>query len=216
MLHYEDEALIDCAWLAAEKLDFKLLVMSSVLAMNNRAFLGSMEDITKYLGIANNRKNKANINRALAELTRQGFIVQFKDKQNIIIALSYDAKNNSKVVSIQKTWINIIRQYKPSKKDDSVAWETILRVFIYLLGNCGGGITTYKMIASDLQLHENTIRKAVNALCNIDFGNLIVEKEKIVSKTVRADKTYYRCLGTRFYIMINFDGIQLVERQLEE
>ena len=100
MIHYEDEALIDYAWLSVEKLGFKLLVMASVLAMNKRAFLGTMEDITAYLGIANNNKNKAKINKALTELTRQGFIIKVKDKRNIIIALSYDAKSNSKVIGI--------------------------------------------------------------------------------------------------------------------
>lgn len=110
--------------------------MASVLALNNLAFLGTMEDITKYLGLVNNSNNAANINKALNALEKDGYISLFKDKKNIIIALSYDAKRFNRVVVIQKAWIEIIRGYKPAKKD-SIAWETILRVFIFLLGNIG-------------------------------------------------------------------------------
>lgn len=216
MLRYEDEALIDYAWLTVEKLEFKILVMASVLAMNNRAFLGTIADITNYLGIANNRSNKSKINEALSKLTRQGFIVRVNDKENIIIALSYDAKNNSKVISIQRTWIDIIRQYNPSKKDDRVAWETILRVFIYLLGNCGKGIIKYKQIASDLSLSESTVKRAVKALCNIDFGNIQVEKERVLDKKDIGNRTIYQCLGTQFTIMINFDGLRLENNNLDK
>lgn len=209
MIHYEDEALIDYAWIAAEKLGFKILVMASVLAMNNRAFLGTMKDITSYLGLVDNRKNRANITQALSVLTRQGFIKQFSDKENIIIALSYDARNNSRVISIQKAWITIIRNYKP-RKEDSVAWETILRVFIYLLGNCGRGPITYLAIANDLAISESTVKKAVKALCNIDFPGLIVEKERILERRVVNGSTIFQCLGNEYSIMINFDGVRIV------
>lgn len=215
MVRYEDEALIDYAWLTVEKLEFKILVMASVLAMNNRAFLGTIEDITNYLGIANNRSNKSKINEALSKLTRQGFIVRINDKSNIIIALSYDAKNNSKVIGIQRTWIDIIRKYNPSKKDDRVAWETILRVFIYLLGNCGKGIIKYNQIASDLSVSESTIKRAVKALCNIDFGNIAVDKERVLEKRVSNGKQFYQCLGTQFSIMINFEGLRLEDNNLD-
>lgn len=68
MIHYEDEALLDYAWITVEKLGFKLLVMASVLAIQKRAFLGTIADICEYLGIANSKRNRANINKALLDL----------------------------------------------------------------------------------------------------------------------------------------------------
>lgn len=207
MIHFEDEALLDYSWIETEKLEFKLLVMSSVLAMEKKAFLGTMADITDYLGIANNRSNHAKINTALSKLTRQGYVKVFRDKANYIISLSYDAKSNSKVISIQRAWIDIIREYKPSV---SVAWETILRVFLYLLGNNSKEVISYKMIASDLKLHENTVSNAIKALCNIDFGNLIVEKKAVFNNKQINGITFFHCLGTNFSIMTNFQDVRTV------
>lgn len=105
MVRYEDEALLDMAWLSVEKLEFKILVMASVLALDNKAFLGTLQDIEQYLGIASNRKNNGKINVALSSLSRQGYIKVYHDKENIIIALSYDARNDNKVIYIQRAWV---------------------------------------------------------------------------------------------------------------
>ena len=84
-----------------------------------------------------------------------------------------------------------------------------MRVFIYLLGNCGKGITTYKIIASDLSVCENTVKNAVRALCNLDFGNMIVEKDVIKENLGSNYKPFYRCLGTQFGIIVSLEGISL-------
>lgn len=200
-----DEVLLDYAWLDTQKLEFKLLIIASVLAMDNKAFLGTMEDVAQYLGIKNNRSNRASINQALSSLVSKKFIVRYNDKANIIIALSFDAKNNSKVIIIQRTWIEVIKNYKQNY-GGSVAWETVLRVFIYLLGNCGNGAITYTQIASDLGIKSTTtISNAVNVLCTIDFGNMFLDKDIVRNSKVIDGKTLYQCLGTQYSIMVNFE-----------
>lgn len=200
----QNEVLIDCAWLETEKLQFKLLVMATVLALNKRAFLGTIEDVIDYLGIAINDTNKTKVRKAISSLVKQGFVIQVKDKTNIIIALSFGARNNSKVISIQRAWLEIIQNYK-QQYQSSVAWETVLRVFIYLLGNCGKGTLTQAQIASDLNVSSETVRKAVNVLCNISFGDLILEKEVLRDSMNIDGFIFHRCLGTQYSIMQKFE-----------
>lgn len=208
MLHFEDEVLLDYTWIETDKIEFKLLIMSSVLAIENRAFLGTIDDITSYLGISNNATNHSKINKALNNLSNQGFIKLFKDKANYIIALSYNAKSNSKIIAIQRTWIELIRTYK---NKNNVAWETILRIFLYLLGNTDKYVLTYKEIAQDLKISVSTIQKAIKVICSLDFGNLRIDKRAIYNNEEIDGKTLISCLGTNFSIMTNFENLRIVQ-----
>ena len=167
------EAEFDKEWLSMEKYDFKILTLIAVLAENKLAYRGKIKDMCEFLGVAagNSRTNRA-IKDAIEKLEKEEYIDVIKRGQ--IYTLTLRDNHSRTIIKIQKKWIAIVKSLNGKQN----SWDTILRVWLYLIDNQREIITT-KDIAADLQLSEKTIG---------NVKKILVEDLKAIKCTNRAKK----------------------------
>lgn len=167
------EAEFDKEWLSMEKYDFKILTLIAVLAENKLAYRGKIKDMCEFLGVAagNSRTNRA-IKDAIEKLEKEEYIDVIKRGQ--IYTLTLRDNRCRTIIKIQKKWIAIVKSLNGKQN----SWDTILRVWLYLIDNQREIITT-KDIAADLQLSEKTIG---------NVKKILVEDLKAIKCTNRAKK----------------------------
>lgn len=167
------EAEFDKEWLSMEKYDFKILTLIAVLAENKLAYRGKIKDMCEFLGVAagNSRTNRA-IKDAIEKLEKEEYIDVIKRGQ--IYTLTLRDNRSRTIIKIQKKWIAIVKSLNGKQN----SWDTILRVWLYLIDNQREIITT-KDIAADLQLSEKTIG---------NVKKILVEDLKAIKCTNRAKK----------------------------
>ena len=127
----EKEAFIDKDWLTMQNYQFKILVMIAVLAENHLAFRGKLKDMCDFLGVSNQTANTNKIKGAIEALEKSGDILVIREGHTWTLTLSVKAERKPKVIKIKNAWIKLIQQYQaPEGKE--VAWESVLKVFVYL------------------------------------------------------------------------------------
>lgn len=175
-MNLENEAYIEKDWITVENYQFKILVMIAALAENHLAYRGKMKDICSFLGVNNLSNNTNKIKKAIENLEESGDIKVVRDKQTWTLTLSVKAERKSRIIKIKNAWIQAIQQYDPDKKEDSIAWENILKVLVYLVAD-KQEVKSYSKIADDLGISTKVAQRAVKALDGIDFGNLEIKRK---------------------------------------
>jgi hypothetical protein len=192
------EAYIDEDWLTVENYQFKILVMVAALAENHLAYRGKLKDMCEFLGVGNSTSNTDKIKKALAALEKSGDIKTIKDGHTWTITLSVKAERKSKIIKIRNAWIKVIQQYK-CKEGESVSWENILKVLVYLCAD-KTEVKRYDMIGKALNISSDAAKRAVHALDNIDFGDIAV-KRKIAWLKTGED---YKVIGQKLEVGYTF------------
>ena len=175
-MNLENEAYIEKDWITVENYQFKILVMIAALAENHLAYRGKMKDICSFLGVNNLSNNTNKIKKAIENLEEKGDIKVVRDKQTWTLTLSVKAERKTRIIKIKNAWIQAIQQYDPDKKEDSIAWENILKVLVYLVAD-KQEVKSYSKIANDLGISTKVAQRAVKALDGIDFGNLEIKRK---------------------------------------
>lgn len=201
VLDLEKEAEIDTDWLTVQNYQFKILVMIACLAENKLAFRGKMKDMCEFLGVGNTKPNTDKIKEAIEVLQKKNDILVVKQGHTWTLTLSTKAERKQKIKNIKNAWIKMIQEYKPEDKDDSVSWENILKVLVYLCAD-KREIKRYSEIANDLGIAEKTAKKAVKALVNIEFGDLQVKRKLAWFRTHDGD---FKVNGNRYEVGYKFD-----------
>ena len=129
------EAGIDTTWLSVANYKFKILVMISCLAQNHLAFRGKLKDMCDFLGVGNTTSNTKKIKEAIQQLEEKGDIIKVQEGYTYTLTLTNKAYNKAKVKRIRNAWVSAIQGYEPEDKDNSVSWETILKVLVYLMAD---------------------------------------------------------------------------------
>ena len=175
-MNLENEAYIEKDWITVENYQFKILVMIAALAENHLAYRGKLKDMCSFLGVCSCSKNHEKIKKAIENLEESGDIKVVRDKQTWTLTLSVKAERKTRIIKIKNAWIQAIQQYDPDEKEDSVAWENILKVLVYLVAD-KQEVKSYSKIADDLGISINVAKRAVKALDGIDFGNLEIKRK---------------------------------------
>ena len=175
-MNLENEAYIEKDWITVENYQFKILVMIAALAENHLAYRGKLKDMCSFLGVNNLSNNTNKIKKAIENLEESGDIKVVRDKQTWTLTLSVKAERKSRIIKIKNAWIQAIQQYDPDKKEDSIAWENILKVLVYLVAD-KQEVKSYSKIANDLGISTKVAQRAVKALDGIDFGNLEIKRK---------------------------------------
>lgn len=196
----EHEAEIYGEWLTVKNYEFKILVMVACLAENHLAFRGKLKDMCEFLGVSNQTNNRNNIQEAIKLLEAKGDIKVLKEGYTWTITLSNKAWNKAKVKKIKNAWVMAIRDYKPVDKDDSISWENILKVLVYLCAD-KREVKRYDEIGKALGIAEKTVKKAVKALVNIEFSDLSVNKKLAWFKLNDND---FRVIGNKYEVGYKF------------
>lgn len=195
----QKEAYIEKDWLTVQNYEFKILVMIAVLAENHLAYRGKLKDMCEFLGVGNSTSNTKKIKEAIAALEEKGDIKVIKDGHTWTLTLSVKAERKQKIVKIKNAWIKAIQQYKCAEKD-SVAWENILKVLVYLAAD-KTEIKRYDMIAKELLVSKDVVERSIKALDGIDFGDIIIKRKLAWFK--KNDE--YKVVGQRIDVGYNFN-----------
>lgn len=197
-MNEQHEAFIDADWLTVQNYQFKILVMVAALAENHLAYRGKLKDMCEFLGVANLTNNTKKIKDAIAALENSGDVKVIRDGHTWTITLSVKAERKSKIIKIRNGWIKAIQNY--DSKDNSVSWENILKVLVYLCAD-KTEIKRYDTIGSALNISADTAKKAVTALDGIDFGDIAV-KRKIA--WLKLNDNDFRVIGQRIEVGYDF------------
>lgn len=168
----------DPACITTEKLAFKILIMVSILADNNLAYRGTLNDISKelgYSGKADTRRN-ARIKTAILNLEAAGLIKSIKDDNIYTITLSKSAQK--KVIRIARSTVRIIRETLMSEKN-GFDWSYTLKVLLDIYNRFDINDRTqtelyYGQIANDLNITTKQVGNAIKQLER--FNAVITEK----------------------------------------
>lgn len=199
-LDLEHEAEIDTDWLTVKNYEFKMLVMIACLAENHLAFRGKLKDMCEFLGVSNQANNTKKIQEAISALEAKGDIIILKEGYTWTLTLSNKANRKDKVKRIKNAYISAIKAYKAADNEDSVDWENILKVLVYLCAD-KREVKRYDEIAKALGLTEKTTKRAVKALVNIEFNDLSVKKKLAWFKNNDGD---FKVIGNKYEVGYSF------------
>lgn len=200
-MNLEHEAEIDTTWLSAKNYEFKILVMIACLAENHLAFRGKLKDMCEFLGVGNSTPNRNKIKEAIAALEAKGDIKTLVEGHTWTLTLSVKAERKDKIKRIKNAYIQAIQNYIPEdKENDSVAWENILKVLVYLCAD-KREVKRYCEIANALGFSKETAERAVKALVNIEFNDISVTKKLAWFKNYEGD---YKVIGNKYEVGYNF------------
>ena len=202
------EAGIDTTWLSVANYKFKILVMISCLAQNHLAFRGKLKDMCDFLGVGNTTSNTKKINEAINQLEAKGDIIKVKEGYTYTLTLTNKAYNKAKVKRIRNAWVSAIQGYEPEDKHNSVSWETVLKVLVYLMADKRENVR-YDEIGKDLGIEKDTVRKAVKALQTIQFEDIILKKKlnwlRLHDGSFKEEKYKYQVIGQKIDVVLNFE-----------
>ena len=196
----ENEAYIDTDWLSVKNYEFKILVMVACLAENHLAYRGKLKDMCGFLGVGNTKPNTDKIKDAIAALEEKGDIKTLIEGHTWTLTLSVKAERKDKIKKIKNAYIKAIQDYEMDK-DESVAWENILKVLVYLCAD-KREVKRYDEIAKALGISEKTAKRAVKALVNIEFNDISVKKKLAWFKNNDND---FRVIGNKYEVGLKFD-----------
>ena len=199
-LDLEHEAEIDTDWLTVKNYEFKILVMIACLAENHLAFRGKLKDMCEFLGVSNQANNTKKIQEAISALEAKGDIIILKEGYTWTLTLSNKANRKDKVKRIKNAYISAIKAYKVADNEDSVDWENILKVLVYLCAD-KREVKRYDESAKALGLTEKTTKRAVKALVNIEFNDLSVKKKLAWFKNNDGD---FKVIGNKYEVGYSF------------
>lgn len=202
ILDLEREAEIDTTWLTVKNYEFKILVMIACLAENKLAFRGKLKDMCDFLGVGNSTSNTKKIKEAITALKDKGDIIVVQEGHTWTLTLTNKCWSKERTKRIRNAYVQAIKAYEPVDKDnDSVSWENILRVLVFLCAD-KREIKRYIDIANALGIGKDTAERAVRALVNIDFNDISVKKKLAWFKTHEGE---FKVNGNKYEVGYQFD-----------
>lgn len=198
----EHEAEIDTTWLTVKNYEFKILVMIACLAENHLAFRGKLKDMCEFLGVGSTTSNRNKIKEAIAELETKKDIIVVREGQTWTLTLTNKCFSKDRTKKIRNTYIKAIQNYNPvDKNNDSVSWENILKVLVYLCAD-KREVKRYDEIAKALGIGKDTVRNAVLALDKIDFCDISINRKLAWFKSQEGE---FKINGQKIEVGYKFD-----------
>lgn len=170
-------------WLLLRKYYFKILTVITVLADNKKAFRGQLKDLCECLHIQPSSVNLQKMIEAIKFLEENDYMKVIIDKDIYTLSLSKSAEKSKKIIKIKKTWYNLIRE-----NHEGTSWENTLKVFLVIIELSSNEVIKYSDISARTNISCRTIQNCVKAICNIDFGDFMISREKHTHKN--EDNTY--------------------------
>ena len=185
-------------------------MLVGLLAENNLAYRGSLKTMCEWLGLKSSSNNNKAIKDALCELEKKEYIFYKIEGRTYHISISNKGLKNKRIVRIRKIWIEAFKHYNRDDQNNkidstiSIDWIKIVRVFVFLYTRTPGTITL-KEIAADLNISEETVRVAINAILACALNGISVDKKVSREKYKDKDgKNIWITKGLDISIMISF------------
>lgn len=155
-------------WLQVEKRDFRILAMLA----DKGIFSGNLSSLCDYFSLSRQSSHIRNLRESIQKLKEEGFI------ECEVRGRTYTLKivPKGEKIEIPRRWVIPIIEHRYHSQ--SVSWESVLKVFIWIFEN-RIAIITNADIAKELHLSIDVIVSAKNVLKN-DMGAILHEIEKVV------------------------------------
>lgn len=135
------------------KEQFRILV---ILAERSE-FHGNLSDMCRYFSVDPQTRHRNRLRSAIKELEKQGFIKAERAGRTYHLT----AIPKEEEISMPAAWVKRIRQHDYTS--ESVAWEVVLKVQLWLIQYAHGTITN-SLIATDIGVSDSTVVAAKNVL----------------------------------------------------
>ena len=173
-----DDAIFYQEWLPLDKKEFRILAM---LADCDGEYHGNLTDMCRYFSISAQQKTRTALREAIQNLTEHNFIESSLSGRTFHLRLI----PTDNEISLPRNWLTRLWQHKYSA--DSVSWEVIVKVILWLEEN-GHDVITNQQIADELNISDSVIVSAKKVLYK-DFDGLLRKRRcKIVNDE-------FRCIG---------------------
>lgn len=209
----EAEEITVCKeWVTIEDYEFKILILTSMLAENNLAYRGTLTNMCEWLKIANAPKNTKRIKEAIAELEKKGYIFYHKEGQTHHISITNKGLKDKRIVKIKKSWVKTIQEYnKASNGNINRSWDIMTKCLVTILDILQehredfewyeGIIITMAELGKEINRSEVTTGKIAKALteCNFEDG-LKITKDTIYRVKDKQGKKEIRSIGSNIKV----------------
>lgn len=157
-------------WLPLPKNDFRVLAM---LADKGGSFKGSLADICRCLSISTGQaKTNAILRASIDSLTTNGYIKSQREKNTYHLEIVPKADE----LGVARQWVDDVL-YKKKFGTESVAWEQVLKVLIWIYNHPQEQLITNAEISADLNVSVNVVVSAKNVL-EREFQSISREVER--------------------------------------
>ena len=140
-------------WLALDKNEFRILAMLA----DKKQFRGTLTDLCRHFGLDPQTKQINKLKDSIQSLSAAGLIEYSNSgRTHYLKPIPTDNK-----IQIPRRWAKPIMKAKGFS--ESVAWEQVLKVYVWICDNRNPEVTN-AMIAADLNISVDTIGLAKNVL----------------------------------------------------
>ena len=144
-------------WLILPKNDFRILAM---LAEQGGSFKGSLADMCRLLNISPDQsKHNAKLRASIETLTADGYISHQKKGNTYTLTLIPKGEE----IYVFRRWVEDVI-YVKGFENQSVAWEQVLKMLIWVYGQNGMAFYPARDIAEDLGVSEAVVGAAYKVL----------------------------------------------------
>ena len=144
-----DDAIFYREWLPLDKKEFRILAM---LADYDGEYHGNLTDMCRYFSISAQQKTRTALREAIQNLTEHNFIESSLSGRTFHLRLI----PTDNEISLPRNWLTRLRQHKYSA--DSVSWEVIVKVILWLEENGQDVITKegYVSVVDDAKAYAGS------------------------------------------------------------
>ena len=172
------------AWLPLTKTRFRIMAMLA----DKGKFSGNLSDMCRYFSVTPQTKTRDKIKEGIMACQSDGLITVNQKGQKW--ELEIIPQNEETAITINAEWFVNLRNR--AKSENSISWEALLKVFLWIYANDPDIIVTNDWIAIDTGLSTAVICLAKDILFD-EFG--AITKKRISKKVVKDDKESFRNLG---------------------
>ena len=154
-------------WFPLPKGEFRILAMLA----DKGQFNGNLSDLCRYFFVNPQTATRNRLANQINSLEEQGYIkVKRKGRTYTLTAIP-----KARIIKIAREHYELIRTRTRTPDGESVAWENVLKVYLWALENNFDNIITNQMIQDDLLLSAGVICSAKNVL-DREFGAIHRQK----------------------------------------
>ena len=154
-------------WFPLPKGEFRILAMLA----DKGQFSGNLSDLCRYFFVNPQTATRNRLANQINSLEEQGYIkVKRKGRTYTLTAIP-----KARIIKIARKHYELIRTRTRTPDGESVAWENVLKVYLWALENNFDNIITNQMIQDDLLLSAGVICSAKNVL-DREFGAIHRQK----------------------------------------
>ena len=159
-------------WFPLPQGEFRILAMLA----DKGQFNGNLSDLCRYFFVNPQTATRNRLANQINSLEEQGYIkVKRKGRTYTLTAIP-----KARIIKIAREHYELIRTRTRTPDGESVAWENVLKVYLWALENNFDNIITNQMIQDDLLLSAGVICSAKNVL-DREFG--AIHRQKVSKLT---------------------------------